>query len=339
MSPEAGAWTGWARGPARRRPRGVTDGLTELSLTVDGQIRTVLVGGTPGQPRPLVMALHGAGGQAPGMVGLTDLARRGAGAGFATVFPNGLHRSWNDGRSGPRLARRAGVDDARFLLLLIDRLAQAGVADPEAVFVCGMSNGAFMSDHLARVAPGRVAGIGLVAGTAGIDAPNRGAPPPAPMPVMMFHGDADPLIAYDGGPVAGPGPGGARRAARRANRRAGRDGGAGRGVCLGAEALAADWARLGGCDPRPLVERLATPGPDLGVVRLTWQGPAGVPVVLHRIEGGGHTWPGGPQYLPARLVGPVATSLDATGILLGYFQWILGRRTGGRSAPPSLTAG
>jgi polyhydroxybutyrate depolymerase len=39
-------------------------------------------------------------------------------------------------------------------------------------------------------------------------------------------------------------------------------------------------------------------------------------VVLYRIEGGGHGWPGGPQYLQARIIGPIPRHLDATGILL-----------------------
>jgi polyhydroxybutyrate depolymerase len=39
-------------------------------------------------------------------------------------------------------------------------------------------------------------------------------------------------------------------------------------------------------------------------------------VVLYRIEGGGHGWPGGPQFLPAAFIGPVPRRLDATGILL-----------------------
>ena len=34
-------------------------------------------------------------------------------------------------------------------------------------------------------------------------------------------------------------------------------------------------------------------------------------VVLYRIEGGGHTWPGGRQYLPVRLVGSVSRDLMA----------------------------
>ncbi len=40
------------------------------------------------------------------------------------------------------------------------------------------------------------------------------------------------------------------------------------------------------------------------------------PVVLYRIEGGGHGWPGGPQYLSARVIGRVPRHLDASEILL-----------------------
>jgi len=39
-------------------------------------------------------------------------------------------------------------------------------------------------------------------------------------------------------------------------------------------------------------------------------------VVLYRIEGGGHGWPGGPQYLRAPVIGRIPRHLDATGILL-----------------------
>jgi poly(3-hydroxybutyrate) depolymerase len=39
---------------------------------------------------------------------------------------------------------------------------------------------------------------------------------------------------------------------------------------------------------------------------------------------GGHTWPGGPQYLPACLVGPIARDLDATGILLEMARYETG---------------
>jgi len=52
------------------------------------------------------------------------------------------------------------------------------------------------------------------------------------------------------------------------------------------------------------------------VTRLTWSAPGCLPVVLYRIEGGGHGWPGGPQFLPVRPIGPIPRHLDATDILL-----------------------
>jgi polyhydroxybutyrate depolymerase len=297
------------------------------SVTVDGVERTFLVNPAAEPNRPLVLVLHGGGGRAPGTVGLTDMARRGHDAGFATAFPNGLARGWNDGRSGTAISERTGVDDVGFLLALIDRLAETGVADPTKVFCCGISNGAFMSDALARRAPDRLSGIGLVAGTAGQGSLGQRVPGRLPLPVMLFHGDADPIVPYGGGLVGAHLPGAGRRArrARRFGDAADSGPAGGRGRCVAAEALAEDWAIAGGCDLRPAVERLASAPGDLGVLRLTWQGPAGVPVVLHRIEGGGHTWPGGPQYLPARMIGRVATSLDATGILLSFFAWAASR--------------
>ncbi len=225
--------------PATRQPRRRTAGLAEQTLTIDGVARTFLLSSTPGPPRPTVIALHGGGGRAAGMVGLTDLARRGTPAGFATVFPEGVHRGWNDGRPG---ARRADIDDAGFLVALIDHLVATGVSRLGQVFVSGMSNGAFMADHLARVAPDHVAGIGLVAGTASVGAPGSTGPGGRPLPVMLFHGDADPIIPYRGGPVTIARPGGGRRAGWRRRGRADPVGRPGpdrsdRGVCLGAEAL------------------------------------------------------------------------------------------------------
>ena len=55
---------------------------------------------------------------------------------------------------------------------------------------------------------------------------------------------------------------------------------------------------------------------DLPVTRKTWTRPGCHPVTLYRIDGGGHGWPGGPQFMPARAIGPIARHLDATGLLL-----------------------
>jgi polyhydroxybutyrate depolymerase len=43
-------------------------------------------------------------------------------------------------------------------------------------------------------------------------------------------------------------------------------------------------------------------------------------VILIRLEGGGHTWPGGLQYLPERLIGGVCRDFDATELIWTFFR-------------------
>lgn len=82
------------------------------------------------------------------------------------------------------------------------------------------------------------------------------------------------------------------------------------------ETVARDWAASNGITGAPACEHLPDAPPDPPVTRLTWSAPGCRPVVLYRIEGGGPGWPGGPQYLSARIVGPIPRRLDASGILL-----------------------
>jgi poly(3-hydroxybutyrate) depolymerase len=52
------------------------------------------------------------------------------------------------------------------------------------------------------------------------------------------------------------------------------------------------------------------------VTRITWTRPGCHPATLYRVDGGGHGWPGGPQFMPSRMTGPVSKHLDVTGLLL-----------------------
>jgi polyhydroxybutyrate depolymerase len=254
----------------------------------------------------LLIVLHGAGGQGPGTAALSGLDRRGPEAGFFTVFPDGVGRVWNDSRDAARLKRRAGVDDVAFLQMLVARLASESRARADRVYLSGISNGGLMSEHLARHALLPVAGIGLVAGPGTQTSRRARLRPVRPAAVVMFSGTADPLVPYAGGPI------GFGRRGRGANR--------GRGVAAGAETVAADWAAANGVAGPAVAEQLARPTGDLPVTRISWRSVGRAPVVLYRVEGGGHTWPGGGQYLPARIIGPVARTLDATGVMLEEFR-------------------
>ena len=82
------------------------------------------------------------------------------------------------------------------------------------------------------------------------------------------------------------------------------------------ETVARDWAAGNGITGEPDSVLLPGQGGDPPAVRLTWSAPGCPPVVLYRIEGGGHGWPGGPRKLPAAVFGRVPRHLDASEILL-----------------------
>lgn len=146
---------------------------------------------------PLVVALHGMGGQAHKMrygLGLHDLAFE---KGFATLFPQGAQYGahttyWNAGE-GP-----GAHDDLGFLQALITYVVETQHLDPTRVFVIGISNGAQMAYHLACKAPGLVAAIAPVIGT--IPAVDWGNCTPDPdMSVLHIHGLQDRVMAFEGG--------------------------------------------------------------------------------------------------------------------------------------------
>ena len=77
------------------------------------------------------------------------------------------------------------------------------------------------------------------------------------------------------------------------------------------------------------------PSGDLPVTRKTWSKPGARP---------GHALPrqrrrprlaGGPQFLPARVIGPVSRHLDATGLLLDMAE----RETASATGRPMLNLG
>jgi polyhydroxybutyrate depolymerase len=46
----------------------------------------------------------------------------------------------------------------------------------------------------------------------------------------------------------------------------------------------------------------------------------GTEVILYVVDGGGHTWPGGLQYLPKSLIGKTCRDIDANEIIWSFFK-------------------
>ena len=282
--------------PAAGIRRGDIRGTLQSGALVRSYLLHVPPGYDAAAPWPLVLALHGGGGQGRGMPWLTGLSRLADRQRFLVAYPDGVGRSWNDGREDPGVpAARRQVDDVGFLVALIDHVAGAYRIDAARVYATGISNGGFMSQRLACEASTRVAAIASVVATIGVELADRCRPARA-VPVLMVNGTADPLVPYEGGQIQLPG--GRPRPGR---------------IASVAETVAL-WARLNGCARFADVIREPDRDPSDGVTvrRETQSGcPEGGEVTLYVMEGGGHVWPGGPQYLPRTVIGRATRELDS----------------------------
>ncbi|HEX3274198.1 MAG TPA: hypothetical protein VHR43_05025, partial [Gemmatimonadales bacterium] len=96
-------------------------------------------------------------------------------------------------------------------------------------------------------------------------------------------------------------------------------GGAGPRRVLSAQRSVAFWAGLAGCADSVVADQPRDSLRDGTRVRRTsFTGcPEGRDVELYTIEGGGHTWPGGPP--AGRRVGRVSREVDATEVIWRFF--------------------
>jgi polyhydroxybutyrate depolymerase len=247
---------------------------------------------------PLVLSLHGRLGQGRSQEKLTGFDALADEAGFIVVYPDGVDRSWADGR-GMTPADRQGVDDVGFLTALVDHFIKQFGVDRRRVYVSGMSNGAMMSYRLACERADRFAAIGPVAGLLS-QRLSESCSPSRPVSLIAFVGTEDPLMPFQGGQVSGD-----------------------RGPVLSETEARARWAAFNGCEGTPAVTQEPERAPEDGTrIRRETLGSCrnGSEVVFYVVEGGGHAWPGGPQYLPRGLIGRASQQLDASRTLWEFFQ-------------------
>lgn len=256
----------------------------------------------PGTPTPLVLALHGGGGTGKDLCtmagGLMPVADE---YGFLLVCPDGVEHHWNDGRGVESYRAHAEqIDDVGFLTALVDRLGEQYAIDRRALFVTGISNGGFMSYRMACEQAGSVRAIAAV--TASLPEA-LACDPVEPVSVLILNGTDDPLVPDEGGEVNVLG-----RALGRVR---------------STEETLEFWAEVDGCTRPATVtdEGDAEPGDGTTVQRTAYAACAnGTRVELYTIFGGGHTWPGGPQYLPIALIGRVSRDFSASQVIWQFFE-------------------
>ena len=246
----------------------------------------------PNTATALVISMHGAAlwpAQQRKMSGWDEMADD---HGFIVAYPsgNGIPKVWPTSPRGPDTVR-----DSEFISKLIDRLMAEYNIDPTRIYADGMSNGGGMAFVLSCTLSERIAAIGIV-----------GASPPAPvewcdsgrsMPTIVFHGTADSIVPFEGGPLGAPvNPAGI--------------------VFPPVREWIPELGRHNDCRPSPVETAVAT-----SVTRFEYVDCAeDASVILYVIQDGGHTWPGGEPAAEWLGLGHTSNAVDATAEIWSFFM-------------------
>lgn len=230
---------------------------------------------------PVLLMLHGAGGDPEGQATLSYVASGVAANGYWAVLPQGRNGNWNVDPASSN-----GVDDVGFIAKVIDITTGYFKLNGKRLYVSGMSEGGFMSARLSCELSDRIAGSALVAATLSTGL-SRACAPAFPRPMLMFDGSSDPIVPYAGGRVG----------------------------MLSAPDAYSFWLSRLNCAASSTVKSTLPDSTADGTTISLWRNAgcgSGGEVRLYTINNGGHTWPGGYQYLPESSIGKTSTDLSAT---------------------------
>lgn len=278
---------------AEARAERQAGGVSSQTLRVGGLDRQyLLLDDSRGKgPAPLVIVLHGGGGRPETMISRWEAQARAAG--LVVVAPRGIGRNnragtWNaSGCCGEAAAR--GVDDVAFIAAVIDDVTKRKAIDTRRIYITGFSNGGMLTHRVAAALGNRIAAAAVVSGALF----GNETTPRAPVPMLIMHGEQDPVVGFEGGMSN------TRFVAR-------------------AQALpfqpvryAVDfWRKANGCNQPAAITRRA----GVSIEKSACKGNADV--VLYDLKQGGHSWPGASVAHDAGSADPI----DATSVIWDFFK-------------------
>jgi polyhydroxybutyrate depolymerase len=256
--------------------------------------------GAGAKPLPVVINLHGGGGNAENQQRYSGMDRVADREHFVVVYPDGTGRLkrmlvWNAGTC----CGASFADDVGFIRAVIDDVAKRIPIDRKRVFATGMSNGAMMSYRLAAEAPDLVAAIAPVAGSMVLVRFH----PTRPISIMHIHSVDDPRALYNGG-LGPPFPITNNRVEHPP-----------------VEQQLAKWIAYDGCRATPTVaKRLAGEGNT--ATKLVYAPcSSGAQIILWKLTGSGHVWPGSSKNFE-RLLGKPTHLFDASEEIWSFFRGV-----------------
>jgi polyhydroxybutyrate depolymerase len=287
---------------AQQHPQSLGAGDYERKIRVGGRQRFYSVHVPPSydkkRPTPTVLNFHGGGGRPKSQRHASKMDSASDKSGFIAVYPQGTKRptqlrqgfTWNAGTCCG-WAQENKIDDVAYTAALLDDLSKSLNIDAKRVFATGISNGAMMSYRLACELSDRIAAIAPVSGP--MQMPE--CKPSRPISIMHFHGTADKFAPMVGGKGSRSLPG---------------------QFFSSVDATINFWLKFLDIKGKP---RIVTKGNAIG--EFYGPGKAGAEVVLWRIKGGGHTWPGGQfGFLGERTLGKMSQDISATDTMWKFFE-------------------
>ncbi|UVW28784.1 PHB depolymerase family esterase [Massilia sp. H6] len=245
--------------------------------------------GQPQKAFPVVLNFHGGGMSMAEQMLYTQMNRTADRHGFIVVYPAGVKQDWNVGFGMPYLG---GTDDIGFVVALLAKLKQDYRIDGQQVYATGLSRGGFFTLRIAAELPHLFAAVASV-----------GAPMPAPViahhakpariGVLLMHGTADQVVAFDGRP----------------------------GGYLSARDTFSYWLKQNGAEAAVQSRRVIDADPRDGT-EVSWleQDNGVQTTALVTIKDGGHTWPGADAFNVGLPIGKTTRDIDANEVIWEFFR-------------------
>jgi polyhydroxybutyrate depolymerase len=234
----------------------------------------------PDHPHPVVVSMHGRGGNAFFQEVVSRFTELADAHDFVVVYPQatGAQSTWN----AEFIGDGSDADDRGFIGAMLNALEASLCVDPSRIYANGHSAGGFMAYRLACDDTARFAAVASVAGMTD----DMSCSPSTPIPVFHFHGTEDEVVSYDGYV----------------------------GGYMSVDTNLANWAERNGCDSNATVFFH-----EADTTCSVWSNcDDNAEVRLCSIEGGGHGWPGGGGSGPYG--GSVTDTISASDMMWDFFS-------------------
>ncbi|MFT3729127.1 MAG: PHB depolymerase family esterase [Terricaulis sp.] len=213
------------------------NGLRMMALSVGSVQRSVGLyvpaSYRPGQPAPLIIALHGRFSSAQAFHAMSHLRAVADARGAIILYPETVGGFWNDGGYAELARRETPQPDESFIAGVVAALKQDYAIDPARQYLVGYDVGGALAYRMACEGRIPLAGVAVVSALMWDYMRDACAAQHAQTSMLIVHGRVDELF-----PVAGGSPGNGIQAQR-----------------LSADATLAFWRQANACTGAPVIGR------------------------------------------------------------------------------------